>query len=317
MTNKATSPVIIAVVNQKGGVGKSLVSSIVAEYASIKANMNVLVVDLDMQCNSSDYWVGMENSPQSNGGQLPPIHPDWVEGHEDYEGIEQRSTIADTFYGKEILAYETFISPNNGFKGKVDCLLGHPSLLEKINTEFSNESGQIESKVINRLKEVLFNEFVGEEYDLVVLDTGPSRNPVFRSAIRCATHAVIPFEPEEKSLQGINAMIQVIQSDNFSRPDDNQLKLVGLIPNKVKMNTKLHKGTLDMLYDKLNPIMLPRDLYLPNSTAFPERDLKGINPKSIFQISKHHTALKHSESLCNHILNKVFGETDINKRLLK
>lgn len=315
MKNK--NPYILIACNQKGGVGKSLVSSIIAEYASIKAKMNVLVVDLDLQCNSSDYWVGMENSPQSSGGQLPPIHPDWIEGHEDYEGIEQRSTIADTFYGKEILAYETFINPNNGFKGKVDCLLGHPALLEKINTEFSNESGQIETKVINRLKEILFNEFVGEEYDLVVLDTGPSRNPIFRSAIRCATHAVIPFEPEEKSMQGINAMIQVIQSDNFSRNDDNQLNLIGLVPNKVKMNTKLHNGTLNMLHEKLSSIMLPRDLYLPNSTAFPERDLKGINPKSIFQINQKHTALKHSESLCNFILSKIFGKKELNKRLSK
>jgi len=311
------TPYILGIYQQKGGVGKSLVSSIVAEYASIKAKMNVLVVDLDMQCNSSDYWVGMESSPQSTGGQIPPIHPDWIEDSDDFEGVEQRSTIADTFYGKEILAYETFINSKNGFEGQVDCLLGHPALLEKINTEFSNESGQIETKVINRLKEVLFNEYVGESYDLVVLDTGPSRNPVFRSAIRCATHAVIPFEPEEKSMQGINAMIQVIQSDNFSRNDDEQLNLIGLVPNKVKMNTKLHKGTLEMLHKSLSAIMLPKDLYLPNSTAFPERDLKGINPKSIFQISKHHTALKHSESLCKHILCEIFGEKYINTRLNK
>jgi chromosome partitioning protein len=315
MAMSQSLPHVLGVFNQKGGVGKSLVSAIVAEYASIKAKMNVLVVDLDLQCNSSDYWVGMENSPQSSGGQLPPKHPDWIDNNPDFDGIEQRSTIADTFYGKEVLAYETFINPTNGFEGKVDCLLGHPALLEKINTEFSNESGQIETKVINRLKKVLYNEYVGEEYDLVILDTGPSRNPIFRSALRCATHAVIPFEPEEKSMQGINAMIQVIQSDNFSRADDEQLEIIGLIPNKVKMNTKLHKGTLDMLHNTLSSIMLPKDLYLPNSTAFPERDLKGISPKSIFQISKSHTALQHSESLCNHLLNKIFGKKAINKRI--
>ncbi|NQZ90257.1 MAG: ParA family protein [Colwellia sp.] len=310
-------PIILGVFNQKGGVGKSLVTSIVAEYAAIKANMNVLVVDLDMQCNSSDYWVGMENSPQSTGGQLPPIHPDYIEDDEDFSDVEARSTIADTFYGKEVLAYETYIKPDNGFKGKVDCLLGHPALLEKINTEFSNESGQIEEKVINRLKEVLLNEFVGGEYDLVVLDTGPSRNPIFRSAIRCATHACIPFEPEEKSMQGINAMVQVIQSENFSRNSAQQLNLIGLIPNKVRINTNLHKGTLDMLQNRLGSIMLPDDLFLPHSTAFPERDLKGINPRSIFQISKHHTALKHSETLCHYILNDMFGKSVITKRLAK
>jgi chromosome partitioning protein len=63
--------------------------------------------------------------------------------------------------------------------------------------------------------------------------------------------------------------------------------------------------------------MLPKDLYLPSSVAFPERDLKGISPKSIFQISKHHTALKHSESLCKYILSEIFGEKEIKSRLSK
>lgn len=310
-------PYILGVFNQKGGVGKSLITSIVAEYASIKCHMNVLVVDLDLQANTSDYFVGLESDPLSNGGMRPPIHPDW-ENTEDFKGIEQRSTIAGIFWGKQILPYETFVNPkNSGFKGKIDCILAHPSLLETINTEFSNESGQIETKVINRLKDVLYNEDVGSEYHLVLLDTGPSRSPVFRSAIRCATSAVIPTELEEKSMQGINAMIQVIQSDNFSRDDDEQLDLIGIIPNKVKINTKLHKGTLDMLHESLASIMLPKDLYLPSSVAFPERDLKNINPKSIFQINKDHTALKHSESLCKHILIKIFGEKEINSRLKK
>lgn len=303
----AKLPIICGVFNQKGGVGKSLLSSILAEYAAINRGMNVLVVDLDMQCNSSDYWVGMENAPDVAGGQLPPIHPDYIAGDPDFADVEERSTIADTFFGKEVLPFETFINPENGFKGKVDALLGHPALLERINTEFNNESGQIEPKVINRLKETLYNEFVGEEYDLVVLDTGPSRNPIFRSAIRCATHALIPFECEEKSMQGINAMVQVIQSENFSRINSEQLKLVGLVPNKVRLNTRLHRGTLDMLHEQLPSLMLPYDLYLPHSTAFPERDLKGISPKSIFQINQNHTAFIHSDKLCCHIIDAMIN----------
>ena len=315
MSDKLKLPKVIAIVNQKGGTGKSLNSSIISEYASIMLKMNVLIVDLDMQCNSSDFWVGMEDSPNSTGGQIPPIHPDWKPDDPDFEGVEQRSTISDTYYGKEILPYETYINPVNGFVGKVDCCLGHPELLEKINQEFSNESGQIETKVINRLKEVLYNEYVGDVYDLIVLDTGPSRNPIFRSALRCATHALIPFEPEEKSIQGINAMIQVITSENLSRSDEEQLELIGLAPNKVRINTKLHKSTLDYLHEKLSHLMLPKELFLPLSSAFPERDLKGISPKSIFQITQNHTARKHSEDLCYYVMSKMFGKSTVDKRI--
>jgi len=289
---------ILAVLNQKGGVGKTTVASVIAEYASIHGKKNVLVVDLDMQCNSSDYWVGMETAPQATGGQLPPIHPEFDGDPE----VEERSSIADIFFGKAVLPHQTYISTDNDFEVDVDVMVGHPALLERINTEFDNASGKIASEIINRLGEFLHMPDLADIYDLVILDTGPSRNPVFRAAVRAATHAIIPFEPEEKSIQGINAMLQVLHSENFSRDDENQLKLIGLCPNKVRSNTRIHKGTLEMLHNELGEIMFPRNVYLPQSTAFPERDLKGITPKSIFQISDSHNARIKSEIVGQYVM---------------
>ena len=103
---------VLAVLNQKGGVGKTTVSSVLAEYASVKLGLRVLVVDLDMQCNSSDYWVGMEPAPTATGGQLPPRHPDYDGDPE----IEERSSVADTFFGKASLPYPTFITARSGYK---------------------------------------------------------------------------------------------------------------------------------------------------------------------------------------------------------
>lgn len=294
---------VLAVLNQKGGVGKTTVASVIAEYAAIYEKKNVLVVDLDMQCNSSDYWVGMETAPQATGGQLPPPHPDY-DGDVD---LEERSSIADIFFGKAVLPHKTFINRENAFHADVDIMVGHPALLERINSEFDNASGKIATEIINRLGDFLHMQEVVETYDLIILDTGPSRNPIFRAAVRAATHAIIPFEPEEKSLQGINAMLQVIQSENFSRSDDDQLILTGLCPNKVRANTNIHRGTLSMLQKELGNIMFPEDIFLPQSTAFPERDLKGITPRSIFQISAGHAAKQKSIEVGQYTLAKVFG----------
>lgn len=293
---------VLAVLNQKGGVGKTTVASVIAEYAALVENKSVLVIDLDMQCNSSDYWVGMESAPQATGGQIPPIHPDY-DGDPD---VESRSSIADIFFGKAVLPHSTFINPENAYKGSVDVMVGHPALLERINSEYDNQSGKIASMIIDRLGEFLHMPEVAETYDLIILDTGPSRNPIFRSAVHAATHTVIPFEPEEKSLQGINAMLQVIQSENFSRSADNQLKLIGLCPNKVRANTNIHRGTLEMLHGELGSIMFPEDVYLPQSTAFPERDVKGVQPKSIFQIPASHTARKYSNAVGKYTLKHIF-----------
>lgn len=294
---------VLAVLNQKGGVGKTTVASVIAEYAAIVAKKNVLVVDLDMQCNSSDYWVGMESAPQATGGQLPPLHPDY-DGDPD---LDSRSSIADIFFGKAVLPHATYIREENGFANTVEVMVGHPSLLERINSEFDNASGKISSMIIDRLGEFLHMEDVANTYDLIILDTGPSRNPIFRSAVRAATHAIIPFEPEEKSLQGINAMLQVIQSENFSRSDADQLQLIGLCPNKVRANTNIHRSTLEMLHQELGKVVFPEDVYLPQSTAFPERDLKGISPRSIFQISAQHTAHKQSSAVGAYVIKHIFN----------
>lgn len=293
---------VLAVLNQKGGVGKTTVASVIAEYAAIVAKKNVLVVDLDMQCNSSDYWVGMESAPQATGGQLPPLHPDY-DGDPD---LDSRSSIADIFFGKAVLPHATYIREENGFENTVEVMVGHPSLLERINSEFDNASGKISSMIIDRLGEFLHMDDVANTYDLIILDTGPSRNPIFRSAVRAATHAIIPFEPEEKSLQGINAMLQVIQSENFSRSDADQLQLIGLCPNKVRANTNIHRSTLEMLHHELGKVMFPEDVYLPQSTAFPERDLKGISPRSIFQISAQHAAHKQSSAVGAYVTKHIF-----------
>jgi chromosome partitioning protein len=296
---------VLAVLNQKGGVGKTTVASIIAEYAAILGHKNVLVVDLDMQCNSSDYWIGMESAPQATGGQLPPLHPDYDGDPE----LDSRSNIADIFFNKAVLPHQTYIRTENGFSYNIDIMVGHPALLERINSEYDNDSGKIASQIINRLGDFLHITEVSEAYDLIILDTGPSRNPIFRSAVRAATHAVIPFEPEEKSLQGINAMLQVIQAENFSRSEEDQLQLIGLCPNKVRINTNLHRSTLEMLHQELSRIMFPSEVYLPQSTAFPERDIKGITPKSIFQISQQHLGYKQSLAVGKYVIDKVFNES--------
>jgi chromosome partitioning protein len=243
----------------------------------------------------------MDVSLTSKGGQLPPVHPDY-DGEDD---VEERSSIADIFYGKAVLPHETYICEENGYKGSVDIMVGHPALLEDIITEHDKASGKIETAIINRLAEFLHMEEMGEVYDLIILDTGPSRSPIFNGALHAATHGVIPFELEEKSIQGINAMIQAVTSENFSRKKEDELKLLGLVPNKVR-NTSLHTKTMEELREKLPKHMPAKDIYLPLSTKFPERDVKGINPKSIYQISNSHLANIKSRVVSSWIIDKLF-----------
>lgn len=291
---------IITVNNQKGGVGKTLTSGLIAEYAALIKSLRVLLVDLDLQANTSDQWVGMELAPNKVGGQLPPIHPDYSPEY----GVNERSTIADIFYGTPVLPYSTWITPDIAKGGCVDVLIAHPQKLEEVNIEFSKK-GQLESSAHNRIRDFLLSPEVQDSYDLIILDTGPSRNPVFRGAIRAASHMIIPFKPEEKDIQGISAMLQIVRQENYSRTSDmEQLELIGLLPNMVR-HTSLHKKNLNLFLEKHSSITYPQNSWLSNLTAFPERDMKDSRPKSIFELPESAAARQQAEHMTKYTLEKI------------
>ena len=293
---------VIAAMNQKGGVGKSTAVTLLAEWFSMVRNKRVLIIDLDMQCNTSDDWVGMEDAPNAVGSQIPPLHPDYDPSY----GVNERSTIADIFYGKGVLPYESWVTEEIGKGGLVDVMLGHPEFLENINNEFSRIDGAIDEKVHNRVRAFLSSPDVQESYDVILLDTGPSRSPVFRAAMRAASSVVIPFTPEEKDVQGIAAMLQIVRQENYFRPSGEfELQLLGLLPNKVR-TTNLHKRNLENVC-RGNSDVFPEECWLPLSTKFPERDDKDARPKSIFELPKSEKARQAAEAFCLNVERKLYG----------
>ena len=292
---------IIASMNQKGGSGKTTVVGLLAEFNALIMKRRVLLVDLDMQCNTTDQWVGMEEAPDLVGGQQPPQHPEYSENL----GINQRSSIADIFYGKPVLPFTSWLNEKTINAGTVDVMCGHPQLLEEVNLKFTNKSGSIDEQILNRLRDFLLLDDLQASYDIILLDTGPSRNPIFRSAMRAATHIIIPFKPEEKDIQGINAMLQILRQENFSRSNI-KLKLIGLLPNMVR-NTKLHESTLNKISNGYSSALFPKKSWLNHLTAFPERDLKGIRPKSIFELPKNNRAYLQALAMSEYVQKYIFN----------
>ena len=291
---------VIAAMNQKGGVGKTLTTTLLAEWFALVRHKRVLLIDLDMQCNTTDQWVGME-AHEDSSIQLPPIHSEYSNDL----NVNERSTIADIFYGLSVLPYTTWLNYNLTQKGFVDLLCGHPEKLEEVNNEFSRHDDKIDKAVHNRIREFLFQDEVQNAYDIILLDTGPSRNPIFRAAMRAATHIIIPFKPEEKDIQGIVAMLQNIKQENYLRSNANkQLELIGLLPNMVK-HTNLHKNNLDTLHSMHPDIIFPKDSFLMNLTAFPERDIKNCRPKSIFELKDSSPARAQATSMAKFVEAKA------------
>lgn len=295
---------IVATMNQKGGVGKSTITGTEAEWFSIVRKKRVCLVDLDEQCNSTKQFIGVEyiNDDTEAGFQIKK-HPDYAPDL----GANERSSIADIFYGEAVLPYQSWITDQTAKGGAVDVLCGHPVRIEEINNALvSKEDGKINPNARERLKEFFEMEEVQGAYDIFLLDTGPSKNVMFRSALHAASHIVIPFEPEDKAIQGITQMLNAIKRENFSRQREQQLQLAGLLPNKVR-NLKLHKQYLTELTDKYDEYLFPWPSWLSLLTDFPARDRVGAKPKSIFQLPKNNPARAQATAMCLYLEKKIFG----------
>lgn len=286
--------IVITPTNNKGGVGKTKVSILLAEYFAKELKKNVLAIDFDPQCNFSHRFLLMELDPAAPEGLMPPLHPDYDQQEMDWDG---RSSIADIFYGHGVVPYSTYI-PN------LDIAPGYAIKLLAAEAVRKNE---VAEKVHQQLAHFLSAPDVKDAYDIVVVDTAPSKGPLTVSAIKAATHIVIPCVMEAQPVQGIYGMLQLWMQESFLRSPQNPLHLLGILPNMFKP-INLHKDILESLKnDKaISKYILP--LKLGNRAAFAEVDSEGAIPSSVFDLPDSSLAKKEAVEFCDYIARRIFED---------
>ena len=284
---------IIVNATNKGGEGKTTVSINLAEYIAYVENKKVLCIDLDPQANLSGRYLLMDYDPAYQGGKIPPIHPGYEEDETDWDG---RSSIADIFYGEEAYPYPTPID-------NIELLPSHSYKLQEAETVTKSE---VIERVHLQLKKFLQIPELQKEYDAIVIDTPPSKGPLTIAAFKAATHIVIPAQMEQFSIEGIYGMLQLWKQETYTRNSDNPIKLIGILPNQVRQNIKLHSEFLATLRNmhSIGQYVIPHAL--SKRVIYSEILVEGANPKSIFQLPESHVARKECEATCKYITNEVF-----------
>lgn len=297
---------VIVPCNNKGGVGKTCVTSILAEYFSKILKKKTLVIDLDPQCNISQRLMQMEINPNNPDGHRPSIHPDFKET--DAVMVIDIETGKETVWDGRSSIADIFLRPKFG-------VLPYPTMNENLDImpAYASELLLVEQckkddvmeKIYNRFNEFLSGSDVQEEYDYVVVDTAPSKGSLTRSAMRAATHIIIPTQMEDKPLRGVFGMMQLWMQERKNRDESNPLNLLGILPNMFDARTVLHTSMYEDL--KSNPVIAEHLMpcKLSRRITIAENDTENAMPKSIFDLPNTNRSKQECVEMCEYVINKI------------
>jgi chromosome partitioning protein len=164
---------IIAIANQKGGVGKTTTSVNLAASLGV-LEKKVLLIDADPQANaSSGLGIDVENVAIGT-----------------YQILEHSNTPEEAIVACS--APNVWVIPSH-----IDLVAIEIELVDKENREYM-------------LKQAL--ESIKDEYDYIVIDCAPSLGLLTLNALTAADSVVIPIQCEYFALEGLGKLLNTIKS---------------------------------------------------------------------------------------------------------
>ena len=232
---------VIAIINQKGGVGKTTTTHNLGVCLA-KSGKKVLVLDADPQASLS---VSL--------------------GVKDPDGLD--ITIASVM--QEIIEEGT-VSPDFGIihnKEGVDLL---PS-----NIELSG----METGLVNVMsREFILKEYirqVGDCYDYILIDCMPSLGMLTINALVAADSVIIPCQPNYLSTKGISLLLKSITK--VRRTINPALKIDGILLTMVDNRTKNAKEISSALRETVGQNIRVFEAEIPRSVRVAESSISGLS----------------------------------------
>jgi cellulose biosynthesis protein BcsQ len=231
--------VIISVVNNKGGVGKTTVTCNLAHSLAL-LDQRVLVVDLDSQCNATALL------------------------------LPKKLTVRHSLY--EVIALDKLEHPLKGFLyptryNGVFCL---PNVPETASLEPQVILGAPDS--FSRLRRHLRN-YALKNFDFTVIDNPPNLGTFVMCALATSDFALIPVKAGSAfSMEGLLKAVRLI---NEVRGQNNKnLRLLRLLVNQVDKRTVISRTLVDHLAGAFREDQIFHTT-IPVNTAFEQAEAAG------------------------------------------
>ncbi len=191
---------IIAIANQKGGVGKTTTAINLAASLAV-LEKKVLIIDADPQANTTS---GLNFNPED----------------------DQKRTLYEVMIG-ELDVHDALIQTE---MTNLHMIPSHINLvgaeIELLNTE---DRESIMRKALEPLK---------GDYDYIIIDCSPSLGLITVNSLTAADSVMIPVQPEFFALEGLGKLLQTIRLvQNEINPD---LTIEGFVVTMFDGRTKVH-----------------------------------------------------------------------------
>lgn len=194
---------MIAVLNMKGGVGKTTLSANVFHQIVAHHQVKTLIVDFDPQFNLSQLLLRPEEyesyiaDGRSLWSVMHPTQPTSVFAVAEDDLIECGDPSTYTVLLRRLRARPTVT---------MDLLPGdfRLSMLNLSESQSRLRTAQLRfSSFLRRARQV---------YDLIILDCNPSTSFLTRYAIESCTHLLVPVRPDKYSILGLRMLLEYVNA---------------------------------------------------------------------------------------------------------
>lgn len=223
--------VIISVVNQKGGVGKTTTAVNLGAYLA-KRGKFVLLVDLDPQCNATS-GLGIDHKNLERGI---------------YEALTGTVPLKDVIQPTPIEGYRVAPATGNLAGAGVE-------LVGAENREF-------------KLHEALHG--VRHEYDYIIIDSPPSLGLLTVNGLVAADQVLIPVQAEYYALEGLGQLMETIGLvKEHVKPDLSVLgAVITMFDGRNRLSNDVLKELYKHFQNRIFRNAVPRNVRLAEAPSF-------------------------------------------------